>query len=205
MIYLFISALVLPWVSEDTRIEHGVYICIIDIIFLKVLSIFSNCSKCLSLHEHLLSMEVLISCLRELRNRWGSIRLSNRYSIHQHFSIVLICFLSATSESNTYQIVRNPLCVREPPFLKVISLILIRFPKNLRLRAELKPIILRVVLHDPFIFMQVAQILILFRISMIIETKHFLICPVNCLRLKWNLRVLQHLSQLVRINIFQIF
>ena len=132
-------------------------------------------------------MEVLISCLWELRNRRVSVRLSNRYSIHQHFSIVLICFLSAASESISYQILRDPLCVRESSFLEVIPLILIRFPEDLRLCAKFKPIVLRVVLHDPFIFMQVAQVLILFRISVIIETKHLLICPVNCLRLEWNL------------------
>ena len=58
-----LSALVLPWVLENTRVEHGVDVCVVDSLFLEVL--FINWSERHRLLEYVLIMEVLICRLRE--------------------------------------------------------------------------------------------------------------------------------------------
>ena len=60
--------------------------------------------------------------------------------------------------------------------------------KDLRFRAELKFVILWVVLDNPLVLVKVAQVFVLIRISMVIERKHFLVRPIDWLGLKWYLR-----------------
>lgn len=60
--------------------------------------------------------------------------------------------------------------------------------KDLRFRAELKFVILWVVLDNPLVLVEVAQVFVLIRISMVIERKHFLVRPIDWLGLKWYLR-----------------
>lgn len=58
------SALVLPWVGEDARVEHGIDIRTIHIGFLEVLSILVF-KQITGFHVHLQSVEVLVRCLGE--------------------------------------------------------------------------------------------------------------------------------------------
>ena len=59
------SALVLPRIYEDARVELGVYKGSIGVLSLEIRLVHSL-TKCPSLHENIFSMEVLIRRLREV-------------------------------------------------------------------------------------------------------------------------------------------
>ena len=150
------SALVLPWVGEDARVEHGIDIRTIHIGFLEVLSILVF-KQITGFHVHLQSVEVLVRCLRETWSWWHCIWGSDTCSILKELTIELIGFFPSSSQSITDEISWLSMAEWLPPCLIVVSwdgpLLLAHY---LWPGAELELIILREILNDSLISMQVS-------------------------------------------------
>ena len=116
----------MPWVSENTRVEHGIDVSTVHISLFKVLSIRLLTQR-LSFVENFVAVEILICGFRELGHVGLGVGLWDRNSIQHHFVVEFICVLSSGSQMVSNQILWLSLSVCEATLLVVISFSLILF------------------------------------------------------------------------------
>ena len=150
------STLILPWVCEHPRIEHGIYIGAIHIYFFEILFVHLV-TYCLGLIKNIVVMEVLICSFWE----WILIttgHLQSTSCIFQFLKHKLVIYsvyiVSHMFDLITNQVVWYPLRVwKTASFIVIITVphLHFLFGHNLRLSAELLFFILRVIFNDSII------------------------------------------------------
>ena len=110
----------------------------------------------LGLYEDVVTVKVLVGGLWELRQIGLCHGLWDGYSIHHHLAVKLICFHSAVSQGIANKILWLSLSVRESALLIIVTLCLVLFSQDLRLGAELKAVVLREVLYNPLLFVEIS-------------------------------------------------
>ena len=148
------SALVLPWVHEDTWVELSVHKGDVGVLSLEIRLVHSL-SELPSFHENIIAMEVLIRRLREIILIKPSRILADL--ILNHSIVKFIGCATIGSKIITNQILRSLRTISKTSFLEIIILVRsITLTKNLRLRAEILFWILREIINGSLLFMKCA-------------------------------------------------
>ncbi len=139
-------------------------------------------------HEHLLVVEVLVRCPGEALR--GATTQRNHVSLRSH-------------GGNTARMVRTESSLRR--FYSTHELVVT--PDNLRLRAELLLVILRVVLDRPLLSVHGAEVLVVVRVVMVVEAIHALVRLVHLglsMRVHVESCLLEDLRDLCRVQVLQL-
>lgn len=193
------SALILPRIDKDTRIELGIYKCGVWILFLEICLVHPS-AETNSFVEHFLTMEILISCLREIILIQPS--RTHTHLIHDHPIVVVIGFSTVGSELITDWILGLPIVVLKAALLEIIVFRHnITRTQNLRFRTKILLLILWEIIYRSFILVQRSKILIVIWVLMIVERVHPLVSAIDSLRLVWNLHttLIQYFVDVFRI------
>jgi hypothetical protein len=167
LIYLFIdSALVLPRVGKNARIEHGIYVCAIDVCFLEILSILVF-EQMLSFKEHFFPVEILVSRLGEATGLRDGVGRRQAHAVCQQLTIELVSFFPAHSEIVANEVGGHSLGIGKTA--RFIIVLLLLSSHYLWPGAELELVVLREILYHALILVQISQILVLIRVRVIVE------------------------------------
>jgi len=105
------SALILPRVSEDPRVEHGVHVRAVGVVLLEVLLVHVAPAHVVGTLEHFVAVEILVRRFREDGRslaRWSTLALLVHYQSH----VSIISNFTVGTKLISNKVLRNSLRVR---------------------------------------------------------------------------------------------